>query len=352
MKKRLFAALLCAAMSVSLMASCGNGGSSSSSSSSAGSDSSAENDLRESQLVTLDVVTMSSGKNEPDIGMVEDEMNKILEEKFNCNVNLTFISYANYVEQTSLMLSSGQDADLLAIYMVPLPTCANAGQIIPLDDLLDKYGQGIKEQLGDYVKCGQVGDSIYGVTTARDLANSQGFAYIKSVADEVGFDASSIKTLDDLERELLKVKNGKENMWPVAGSAGENIRNWGWDPLGDDTVNLGVLADMAIDPTVVNLYETDQYKDLAKTMYSWMQEGLIQADATWLPSTMIAVWAAAAASACATRTPSSPAMTPKTPPLWAMRLPAWTSSPLWAAPTTSPGPPGPSPAAARTPRRP
>ena len=28
-----------------------------------------------------------------------------------------------------------------------------------------------------------------------------------------------------------------------------------------------------------NLYETDQYKDLAKEMYAWMQEGLIQADA-------------------------------------------------------------------------
>ncbi len=282
MKKRLFASLICAMLSVSLMASCGNNGSSSSNSGSSttGSNSgSSDNDLRESELVTLDVVTMSSGKNEPDITMVEDEMNKILEEKFNCNVDLTFISYANYVEQTSLMLSSGQDADLLAVYMVPLPTCANSGQIIPLDDLLDKYGQGIKEQLGDYVKCGQVGDSIYGVTTARDLANSQGFAYIKSVADEVGFDASSIKTLDDLERELLKVKNGKENMWPVAVSAGENIRNWGWDPLGDDTVNLGVLADMATDSTVVNLYETDQYKDLAKEMYAWMQEGLIQADA-------------------------------------------------------------------------
>ena len=287
MKKKLLATLLCAVMSVAVMSSCGNGGSSSSSStgSSTGStgssttSASSETDLREPELVTLDVVTMSSGKNEPDITMVEEAMNKILEEKFNCNVNLTFISFANYVEQTSLMLSSGQDADLLAVYMVPLPTCANSGQIIPLDDLLEKYGQGIKEQLGDYVECGRVGDSIYGVTTGRDLANTQGFAYIKSVADEVGFDASSIKTLEDLERELKKVKEGKENMWPVAVSAGENIRNWGWDPLGDDTVNLGVLADMATEPTVVNLYETDQYKNLAKTMYSWMQQGLIQADA-------------------------------------------------------------------------
>ena len=84
MKKRLFASLICAMLSVSLMASCGNNGSSSSNSGSSttGSNSgSSDNDLRESELVTLDVVTMSSGKNEPDITMVEDEMNKILEEK-------------------------------------------------------------------------------------------------------------------------------------------------------------------------------------------------------------------------------------------------------------------------------
>ena len=44
-------------------------------------------------------------------------------------------------------------------------------------------------------------------------------------------------------------------------------------------VNLGVLPDMATDTTVVNLYETEQYKNLVTTMYNWMQEGLIQADA-------------------------------------------------------------------------
>ncbi len=290
MKKRTFAALFCAMLAVTMMASCGGNdtttdSSSSTDSSSASTDStedstaSAESDLREDELVTLDVVTMSSGKNEPDITDVENAMNEILEEKFNCNVDLTFISYANYAEQTSLMLSSGEDADLLPVYMIPLPTCANAGQIIPLDDLIEQYGQGIKEQLGDYIECGRVGEDLYGVTTLRDLANSQGFEFVKSVADEVGFDYENIATLDDLERELMKVKEAYPDMWPVAVSSGENIRNWGWDPLGDDMINLGVLADMATEPTVVNLYETDQYKDLVNEMYSWMQEGLIQADA-------------------------------------------------------------------------
>lgn len=284
MKKRILTSLLAAAMAVGMLASCGdNSGSTAGSSAdnTTGTDSSAtaENDLREDELVTLEVVSMSSGKEQSAIDEVEAEMNKILEEKFNCNVNLTFLSFGSYAEQTTLMLSSGEGADLLAIYMVPLPTCANSGQIIPLDDLLDQYGSGIKEQIGDYIECGRVGEDLYGITTGRDLASTQGFAMRKDIADKYEIDYANIKTLDQLHEALLKVKEGEPDMWPVAVSAGENIRNWGWDPLGDDLVNLGVLADMAQEPTVVNVYETEQYSDLANTMYQWYQEGLIQADA-------------------------------------------------------------------------
>lgn len=289
MKKRTLALILSALTAATVFASCSDssGGSSAASESSASGsetagtetgETSGDSDLREEELVTLDIVCMSSGKNEPDITDVENAMNEILEEKLNCNVDLTFIAYANYADQISLLLSSGEDADLLPVYLIPLSTCANAGQIMPLDDLIDQYGQGIKDQLGDYVDCGRIDGILYGVTTARDLANSQGFAYKVDVAEEVGFDADSIETLDDLETELLKVKEANPDMWPVAVSAGENIRNWGWDPLGDDTVNLGVLVDPT-DTTVGNLYESDLYKDLANEMYSWMQQGLIQADA-------------------------------------------------------------------------
>lgn len=239
----------------------------------------AATDLREAELVTLDVVTMASGKEEKDIKLVQDAMNKILEEKFNINVNLTFIPFATYAEQTTLMLSSGTGADLLPVYMIPLPTAANAGQIIPLNDLLDQYGSGIKEQIGDYIECGRVGDDIYGITTGRDLASTQGFAMRKDLADKYEIDYANIKTLDQLHEALLKIKENEPNVWPVAVSAGENIRNWGWDPLGDDIVNLGVLMEMGQTTKVSNLYETEEYKELATTMYNWMNEGLIQADA-------------------------------------------------------------------------
>ena len=290
MNKRILTGILAASLALSVFTSCGNSdnqsstgadstASTGSSQTAEGGESTAESDLREKELVTLDVVTMASGKEESGIAMVQDAMNELLEEKLNCNVTLTFIPFGNYAEQTTLMLSSGEGADLLPVYMIPLPTCANAGQIIPLDELLDQYGAGIKEQIGDYIECGRVGDAIYGITTGRDLASTQGFCMKKDIADKYEIDYANITTLEQLEEALMKVKEGEPNMWPVAVSAGENIRNWGWDPLGDDMINLGVLADMAQEPTVVNLYETEQYKNLCETMYDWMQKGLIQADA-------------------------------------------------------------------------
>lgn len=294
MAKRLVAMLMAAALTLSL-AACGNGGSSSStadsstSSESSASDSAAADssdasseaeDLKESELVTLNIVTMSGGKEESGIAQVEEAMDKILEEKFNVNVKLSFLPYSSYADQISLMLSSGEGVDLLPVYMVNYTACADSGQLYPMDDLIEKYGQGIIEQLGwDNINCGRVGGELFGLTEGRDLAASQGFEYRLDLAEKYNLDMDSVKTLEDLHDVLVTIKEKEENCWPVAVSAGENIRNWGWDSLGDEMVNLGVLPDMATDTTVVNLYETEQYKNLVTTMYNWMQEGLIQADA-------------------------------------------------------------------------
>ena len=294
MAKRLVAMLMAAALTLSL-AACGNGGSSgstadsSTSSESSASDSAAADssdasseaeDLKESELVTLNIVTMAGGKEESGIAQVEEAMDKILEEKFNVNVKLSFLPFSSYADQISLMLSSGEGVDLLPVYMVNYTACADSGQLYPMDDLIEKYGQGIIEQLGwDNINCGRVGGELFGLTEGRDLAASYGFAYRLDLAEKYNLDMDSVKTLEDLHDVLVTIKENEENCWPVAISAGENIRAWGWDSLGDEMVNLGVLPDMATDTTVVNLYETEQYKNLVTTMYNWMQEGLIQADA-------------------------------------------------------------------------
>ena len=123
MVKRILAVLFAALLTASLTACGGNdtSGKTSEPSASNGAESGTEEsgaanaDLREPELVTLDIITMASGKEESGVAQVEEAMNKILEEKLNVNVNLTFFPFGSYAEQTTLMLSAGEGVDLMAV---------------------------------------------------------------------------------------------------------------------------------------------------------------------------------------------------------------------------------------------
>lgn len=281
--KRLLSCLLLIAMCGSLLAACGsssNKGANANGESNTGSSENATNsgDLREKELVKLDVVMMTTNKDDKD--MVVEEINKITREKLNVEVNMTFISYGNYVQQTTMMLSSGKGIDLLPVYMTPLATMANNGQIIPLTDLLDKYGKELVEAIGpEYIEAGRIGKDIYGITTGRDLAKAYGFEMRKDLADKYNIDYANIKTLDQLEEALMTIHENEPNIIPVVPSNGELVRNWGWDTLGDDITNLGVLMDFGKELNVVNLYETDFYKEFITRMHKWYNNGLIMKDA-------------------------------------------------------------------------
>ena len=239
----------------------------------------AEDDLREKDLVTLEVVMMASAGKDGS-GDVVDAINAYLEEKLNIHINLSFISYGNYTQQTNLMLSAGEGIDVFPVYMTPLTTVANNGQILPLNDLLEAYGQGIVEQIGqEFIDCGKVGDEIFGLTTGRDLAASYGFEMRKDICDKYGIDYENITTLEQLHDALAIVHENEPTLVCVVPSNGELVRNWGWDPLGDASTPLGVLMDMGQSDTVVNLFETDFYKEFVTTMRQWYNEGLIMADA-------------------------------------------------------------------------
>ena len=295
--KRITCILVSLLLSASLFTACGSPASSSGETGgSAAGDSTAEGsaadpaaadpeegavpgDLREQELVKLDVV-MCTTVEKGDAPQVMEEVNKILLDKLNVEMNLTYINYGNYLQQSTLMLSSGEGADLLPIYLTPLATCANNGQIIPLDDLLEQYGQEMVEAIGPhYVECGRVGDHIYGITTGRDLAKAYGIQMRKEICDEYEIDYQGIKDLDTLEAALYKVKESVPDIIPLVPSMGQLIRNWGWDTLGDDATSLGVLMDFGSELNVVNLYETDFYREFVTRTRRWYQDGVIMQDA-------------------------------------------------------------------------
>lgn len=90
----------------------------------------------------------------------------------------------------------------------------------------------------------------------------------------------TVQTIDDLERELLKLKEATSSIIPVAINL-----NIGADALlkidnlGDSfSAPLAVLRNHGQTSQVVNLYEAPEFMVFSNKMYSWRKEGLLMDD--------------------------------------------------------------------------
>lgn len=240
-----------------------------------------ETPSKATEEVTKLHLAMFSAGDVADAKLVQDAVNVIAREKINAEVELSFINFGAYRQQTNLMLSSGEPLDLMPTLFTPtLATYVANGQFLPLDDLLAKYGQGITENIPQqYIECGRIAGSVYGITTNRDLAASFGFTMRKDLADKYGIDYKSMKTIADVEAALKIIKEKEPELYPLVPQSGAFISSsWGdFDNLGDGNW-LGVLLDVGAKLDVVDYYGSDEFKEFTTITRSWYEQGLIMPD--------------------------------------------------------------------------
>lgn len=152
------------------------------------------------------------------------------------------------------------------------------GLLEPLDSFLESRGKDIQSVLKkDYLDTGYIDGIRYGLPSVRDYAASACFEYSVDLADKYGLHMDSVKNLDDLEKELIRLKEEDSSIIPV----GINL-NIGADTLlkidsiGDNFSRyLAVLPNCGQNSKVVNLYETQEFSSFVKRMYQWRQKGLL-----------------------------------------------------------------------------
>lgn len=230
--------------------------------------------------VTLKMTFVCLGPLPRDLKLVEEEINKITLREINARVEITPLTMGNFIQQYNLMLSSGEEFDL----MVPfLPFVFNSmvdkNYLLPLQDLLEEYGQGIKEVVDPvYLSGTTVNGNLYGITTIRDLGGGVGVFMRKDMVEAANIDLDSIKSLYDLTDVFAKVRA----LYPttpllvpfqIGVSPIETVVNL--DMLGNW---FGVLLDGGKELKVVNYFETEEYANLVKLMREWYLEGYILED--------------------------------------------------------------------------
>ena len=222
----------------------------------------------------------------------------------NTTVEFIDVSFDEYSEKFSQILASGEGVDLAWTgWLINKPQNIADGNLMPLDDLLAEYGQGIVDILGENVveihRNADDGKLYYLPSWQGLVGDRRGWLVVTEIAELAGD-----TWIEDTEAALNKWRNNysedTEAFQAVldqatkylaaakeAGKLGAGIntgRVFGWSMYNGTRSNPGVGGSEIGIPfedntfTVIDGVASEHYKLYAKTMADWYKEGYIRSD--------------------------------------------------------------------------
>ncbi len=226
------------------------------------------------------------GVPQKDHALMEEALNKILQEKINTTVKINVIDFNNYEQKMNVMISSGEEFDLAftATWMNNYYDKAGKGAYVELDELLDTHAPMTKAGVPDNIwQAAVVNGKTYGVINYQIMATAYGVNVQKELADKYQFDWKAVTKAEDLEPFLAAIKKGETGKVGLEyNSASDPFTGaaplYGLDVVGDQKSPGWVyLKDQEY--KVVNQYDTPEFKKLIATMRDWFQKGYLRKDA-------------------------------------------------------------------------
>lgn len=276
MKKKLLSLLLVGAMAASLLVGCGGDSKDSS------KDYSSEIDMEEDPYtVAIQVVVLPGTDYSAIESKMEDALSEIALKKVNAKVDVQFVSIAELNNKTQLAVASdGEDKiDIVAASTVmKVETLVGKDILIDMNEggLLEKRGAGLVSLFGDAIKVGSIEGKQLAVPANTYYALETGIYYNKTMADKYGITLPEKGTFAQLEEALYKLHAADSSVkchYPGGGNLLYIPFFYGTENFGD---NAKYGAIMSVDSTeIVNLYETEEFKDYCLSMLKWKKDGLI-----------------------------------------------------------------------------
>ena len=278
MKKKVAAIFMASIMAFSLAACGSNGGSSDSGKTDSGDKSTAAStaDTGSGEVEKI-IVSFPTWTGAPaDTEKVQEAINDITRDKIGVEVELSITDFGSFNQNTTLALSANEEIDVLACVGFSYTTGVQQGYLSDLEenDLLATYGPDIADAVGQQnIDACRVGGVLYGLPSNRDIAQGRGCAaiateYLDGIGYEVNSDDEIVKIsldeLNDIYAKLHEAYPDKEVYRPGTGSMNQfsNV-----DALGGNV--FGVLLDYGQNLDVVNLFESDFYKDYCARLYDY-----------------------------------------------------------------------------------
>jgi putative aldouronate transport system substrate-binding protein len=236
------------------------------------------------------VAWISFNKIPDDMGAVDDAINQYIQKKYpglNIAIDLQLYGPAEYNQKINLALASGTPMDIFD--PLPLGAFVAKNQLLPLESLIDKYGQGIKKMVDKDFGPGVMKTTVfnghqYSIPVNKGMALNLTVVYDKDLLALTGYTEKDINSLQDLPKIFDALKQKKPDVIPFAPiSTGDTMllrylaNKYEVDTLSDMSTMAGVVFGNS--GKVVNLYESKEFAEGVRMMRDWYTKGYLPKDA-------------------------------------------------------------------------
>ncbi len=224
---------------------------------------------------------------------VQDAINAKMIPEYHIEVELLPLQYADYQSTIQLMLSGGDALDIMPIFYPYASSWISMGGIYNMSDLMSTPdGQKIVEALGEAnAHVGTMNGVLYGFPANKESVELGGLFMRADICDELGITQEyGLKENQDeytgqyydwsVAADIFaKVKAAYPNMTPLYMSNSDQMARF---KFFDELVDKFGVLDWEADHNstkVVNLFETDSYKQAVTRLADWYDKGYIFKDA-------------------------------------------------------------------------
>lgn len=219
---------------------------------------------------------------QPDQQVVEDELNKLIEERIDVHLSLNPVKSTDYDKKLNVMLAGREEFDLCftSNWANDYYSCVERGMLLPLNDLIDTYAPRLYETVPDFLfDVPKINGKIYAVPNYQVLYKQWSFVIRKDLLDKYKFDVNSIpkeagfETIIALEPFLQIIKENEPGMYPMRQAFSSS-------GIFYETVEGSSMVIKKGDKsrTVVANIDTPEWKQSMEILERWYDKGYLRED--------------------------------------------------------------------------
>ncbi|MGO4273897.1 extracellular solute-binding protein, partial [Paenibacillus sp. TAF58] len=232
----------------------------------------------------VELIWYTIGTPQKDVDRVMAEVSKYTAEKIGVTVKMNMADWGDYAQKMQVMTASGTPMDIMFTSSWAFDYVQNVrkGAFKPIDELLQKNGQGIVKALDPaFLNGSKVDGHNYGVPANKELPAQDVWRFNKNLADKYNISLDNVNTLESLEPLLKTIKEKEPNIYGLA--VDKNYMPYVPYDYIIEKMPMAVSVNNA-DFKVVNIFDTPEMKQALTTMNKYYKAGYVPTEASTLSS--------------------------------------------------------------------